>query len=965
MARLHSPQAEFARRGFAQPTSAARIWQSWPDDVRAKLDLDWFAPVGDRFGALHALDAIVQAGRHRELLGDADWARRVLLVAGASSVLATALGREEHLLDLLRDPPRPRSADDWRRFFAERLPIVDGVCADTADELRVANRAALTLIAARDLEAEDPTALLADITHELAHVADAVLDTSLALARAEVPQWADAKLAVIALGKTGAQELNYISDVDVLYVAEPARDDVPTDHALAVATRIAAAQARICSARTSAGTIWTVDAALRPEGKAGPLVRTLESCRHYYERWAKPWEFQAMLKARPAAGDLQLGQAFVDMLAPKVWQVAHTDGFLPEMRAMRERVISLIPKSQADRDIKLASGGLRDTEFSVQLLQLVHGTSDERIRCQGTLDGLEALVAHGYIGRDDGAKLAQDYRIQRVIEHRIQLARLRRTHLVPDDEHQLAELSRTARIPDVWEQWKTTRRDVRRLRQRIFFSPLLDVVAQSPSGALLSQDAARARAKALGFLDPRAALTHIEALTTGTSRAAEIRRHLMPAMLEWIADGPNPDFGLLSFRQLSEALGEESWYLRALRDEGYMARRFATVASTSRFAVALLQRVPQSVRLLASDDDLQPRPRDELVAAFKTTAARHDDADRAVASMRALRRSELARIAITDVLGRVDVAQCGQALSSLADATLEAALDIARREHAAPELGIIALGRWGGSEMSYSSDLDAMFVVPDGTDAAGLEAATKLVRRAAEILGRPGPDHGLTLDSDLRPGGKSGPQVRTLASYRTYYERWAATWERQMLLRARHGAGDAALVAQLLHDADPYRYPPEGLAPSEVTEIRRLKSRMERERIPRGIDRDRHLKLGPGGLADIEWTVQLLQLQHGHANPELQTTSTLAALDAARSLGLIAAPDADALQEAWRHASSVRDAVMLVRGRAADALPTDPRDLAAINTLLGIDGPASELVEITRRHARRAAAVVERYFWGE
>ena len=186
-----------------------------------------------------------------------------------------------------------------------------------------------------------------------------------------------------------------------------------------------------------------------------------------------------------------------------------------------------------------------------------------------------------------------------------------------------------------------------------------------------------------------------------------------------------------------------------------------------------------------------------------------------------------------------------------------------------------------------------------------------------------------------------------------------------MLLRARHGAGSAALVAQLLHDADPYRYPPEGLTPSEVTEIRRLKSRMERERIPRGIDRDRHLKLGPGGLADIEWTVQLLQLQHGHAHPELQTTSTLAALDAARSLGLVDAADADALLEAWRHTSSVRDAVMLVRGRAADALPTDPRDLAAINTLLGIDGPASELIEITRRHARRAATVVARYFWGE
>lgn len=939
------------------------MWASWPDEDRALVDLAWFEPVADRFQALDTLDQIRSTDRFRAVVTDPGWCRRVLRVAGASSALARALAREPDLVACLADEPVERDEQAWEAFFQARTPIVDGECHVDADELRLANRAALTMIAARDLEADDPTDAVEGITRELSHVADNVLRVSLALACAEVPDWRDVRLAVVALGKCGAQELNYLSDVDVIHLAEPARDDIAVDHAMSIATRIAAAQARICSAHTRAGTIWTLDTGLRPEGKAGPLVRTLESCRHYYEEWAKNWEFQAMLKARPAAGDAELGEAFVDMVSPMVWEAGRRDGFLPEMRAMRERVISLIPAAQAERDIKLSSGGLRDTEFTVQLLQLVHGRADERIRTRGTFEGLRLLVGCGYIGRDDGTRMGEHYRFQRVLEHRAQLMHLRRTHLVPDEPERLAELARTTGCTEVAECWRASRRDVRRLRQRIFFSPLLDTVTGVPTESILSPEAAKERMQAIGFEDARTALGHIEALTAGTSRAAEIRRQLMPAMLEWIADGPNPDFGLLSFRQLSEALGESNWYLRAMRDEGYMAQRLAKVASTSRYTVGLLQRSPQTVRLLASEAELHPREPQDLIDALRKSAARHDDAAKAIESARSMRRNELCRIALVDVLGGVDIDTCGRALSDLASASLEAALDVARRDVDAPELGVVALGRWGGAEMSYSSDLDCMFVVPDGTNTAGMEAATKLVRRVTDIVGRPGPDLALMLDSDLRPGGKSGPQVRTVSSYATYYEQWAATWEHQMLLRGRPGAGSRALAEAVLTDAEHHRFPDGGLTTAQVTDIRRLKSRMERERIPRGIDRDRHLKLGPGGLSDIEWTVQLIQMQHGHAHEQLRTTSTLGAMEAARTLGIIEGSDADDLAAAWRHASAVRDAIMLVRGRASDALPTDPRDLAAINTLLGIDGPATELGEITRRHARRASAVVERLFW--
>jgi len=266
--------------------------------------------------------------------------------------------------------------------------------------------------------------------------------------------------------------------------------------------------------------------------------------------------------------------------------------------------------------------------------------------------------------------------------------------------------------------------------------------------------------------------------------------------------------------------------------------------------------------------------------------------------------------------------------------------------------------------MSYSSDADCMFVVPDGTEGDDLARATDLVRRAADLIGKPGPDPALAIDTDLRPEGKGGPQVRTISSCLAYYEKWASTWEAQMLLRARHGAGDSALTHPLLAGIDWFRYPEGGLTRQQVSEIRKLKSRMENERIPRGVPKERHLKLGPGGLSDVEWTAQLLQLQHAHEHPGLRATSTLDTLALLARLEILTDGQSARLSEAWHRASMLRDAIMLVRGRAGDSLPSDTRELAAIALLLGYrSGEASRLVDDTRRLLRRAAGVVDEVFW--
>lgn len=977
-------EGDLARRGFRDLGAAAslvtRLAEHHQDGARDLVDAA--SQTIDPDLALATLVDLLTADplRAHSLVEQPDLARRVLALLGGSAELGRRLVMRPADVEVLAADPVRHPAGLLRETLLAAVgadPATTPVATspDARDELRHAYRRELYRIAARDLTADDPTAVLPDVAGELADLADAALETALAIARAAVPGHDRCRLAVIALGKTGAQELNYVSDVDVLYVAEPALDldgepCCSPEQAVSIATRLAAALTRACSDHTAAGTLWPVDAALRPEGKAGPLVRTLASMEAYYTKWARSWEFQAMLKARPAAGDLALGQDFCDLLAPHVWAAAGREGFVRDTQEMRQRVISLIPAKEAGREIKLGAGGLRDTEFSVQLLQLVHGRADERLRLRGTLPALQELVDHGYVGREDGARLAEAYRFQRLLEHRVQLQRLRRTHLLPDDEDGLRRLARATGLAtpaEVTDRFRASTRVVTRLHRRIFYSPLLEAVARIPSGQMrLTTEAARDRLQALGYADPPTALRHLEALTTGMSRGAEIQRQLLPVMLAWFTDGPDPDHGLLAFRQVSEALGSTPWYLRALRDESAVAERLARVVSTSRYAVGLMRRAPQQVELLTSDELIEPRPLADLEAAMAAVLARHAGADDAADAVMGIRRRELLRVAEGHLLGHVDTLAVGAGLADIATATVGAMLMLASREvEEPPRIGIVRCGSWGGSEMSYGSDADALFVIDDTDDAEVQRRAVGIATRVRTLLRQGGADVALTLDADLRPEGKNGPLVRTVGAYARYYGRWSATWEAQALLRAAPGPGDQALVGRLIDLADPLRFPDGGLSETQVMEIRRLKARMEAERMPRGVDPRRHLKLGPGALSDVEWVVQMVQMRHAYWIPGLRTTQTLPALEAAVTAGLVGEADAEVLRSAWLLASQIRNASMLVRGRPSDTLPNDNRELAQVAQALGYGpGGASHLQEDWAGTARRSKRVVDRLFWG-
>lgn len=991
--RRSSTFTRLLRLGFTDPSTAERLLDAPAlSPVRADpLLLDALGGAADPDLALLGLVRLVEAQEdetaRRELLDTLVAAKplrdRLLGVLGSSEALADHLARH---------------SKDWRALVTyESGDLHPGVeefeqgLAEATDEvsLRVAYRRCLLSIAARDVCG---TTDITETAAELADLATATLRAALAIARAASP--ADAalcRLSVIAMGKCGGHELNYVSDVDVIFVGEPADGSADEGKAIQAATRLASHMMRICSDTTVEGTIWPVDANLRPEGRNGPLVRTLSSHLAYYQRWAKTWEFQALLKARPVAGDLELGEEYVEAVSPMVWQVSERENFVPDVQKMRKRVVANIPVGDVDRELKLGPGGLRDVEFAVQLLQLVHGRSDSALRSGTTLKALAALADGGYVGRVDAVQMDDAYRFLRTLEHRIQLYKLRRTHLVPEDDADLRRIGRsmgmrTEPITDLKRAWRRHTSVVRRLHEKLFYRPLLDAVAQlAPGETRLRADAARERLVALGYADPSAAMRHLEALASGVSRKAAIQRTLLPVLLGWFADSANPDAGLLNFRNVSDALGKTPWYLRLLRDEGAAAENLARILSAGRLAPDLLMRAPEAVALLGDERGLEPRGHAQLEQEALAAVRRADTGEQAVTSARAVRRRELLRTAAADIIasyGTEDtpaiadqgalVDQVGSAVSDLTAATLAGTLRAVVRDGWGDTLptrfAIIAMGRFGGHELSYGSDADVLFVHEprEGVDDhEAAQAANKVVSEMRRLLALPSADPPLLIDADLRPEGKSGPLVRTLKSYEAYYRRWSLVWESQALLRAQFVAGDEELGRSFIDLIDPLRYPAEGLGDDAVLEIRRLKARMESERMPRGADPTLHTKLGRGGLSDVEWTVQLLQLRHGWVEPGLRTTRTREALAAACAAELIPAEEAAILDEAWVLAARVRNAVMLVRGRPGDTFPSDGRELGAVGRYLGYDpGHVGDMLDDYRRTTRRARAVMEERFYG-
>lgn len=816
------------------------------------------------------------------------------------------------------------------------LSVREPVADFTAEELVGWKERELLRIAARDLTGIDQ---FEQVGVALTALAADVLAAACRIALTE-------HLAIIGMGKFGGSELNYSSDVDIVFVGDSNTEE------LAKQARAVVDVARRC---------FRIDTNLRPEGRDGPLVRSLDSYEAYWDRWAQPWEFQALLKARPMAGDGQLGERFFHTAQRWLWNHPLSADDLRSIREMKRRAEAEVSRrGLADRDLKRGPGGIRDIEFTAQILQLVHGQADAGLRSANTLATLHEMAVAGYVDPDDARTLASAYRFLRTVEHRVQLVDEQQVHTIPDTPAEREWLSRVlgyrdtvkASAPEHFEQeLRRHQLVVRSIHERIYFRPLLEAFAEQ--GGTLSPEAAVTRLRAFGFTDAKRTQAAVRELTRGLNRTSRLMQQMLPLMLDWLSSSPDPDLGLLLLRNMFSGPQRTTQLVEAFRDSPEVARHLCILLGTSRLLGEIILHNPDLVPRLPHEERLRTRPRAELVESASTAVAWRSERGSQQDGLRRWKNRHLLGIAARDIFGFSDVDIVGSDLTSLAEACLDAALKTL--EPRVP-FAVIAMGRFGGGELSYASDLDVMYVFDGGAAAAdeALRLATGLTRF---VSGETPAGRIYDIDADLRPEGRQGALARSRDGFLKYWRTYAQPWERMAMTRARPVAGDLHLGSELLADLEPYVWG-DGLRPDEVREIRRIKARVERERIPASEDPQFHLKLGRGSLSDIEFTAQLLQLQHG-----VRSQGTMQALTKLQADGHLADEDADMLRDSYRFCERTRNRWYLVNSGPADSLPTAPEQQLWLARSL--DLRPSELREQYRRVTRRARKVVERLFYGQ
>jgi [glutamine synthetase] adenylyltransferase / [glutamine synthetase]-adenylyl-L-tyrosine phosphorylase len=831
------------------------------------------------------------------------------------------------------------AASDFFLSHPEELESLAGLRAHTAAELtaeasadastlgpdaglRRFRRRAAYRVAAADLAGTAVEGVMA----ELSAIAKACLAVALKAVDGE-------HLAVIAMGKLGGAELNYSSDVDVLFLHGEGGEGAQEAAVRAVSRLIEA-----LAEPTSEGVALRVDPNLRPEGRAGPLSRSIDSMLEYYERYAATWERQALLKARPVAGDDALGRRFVEGVAPFVFPAVLPATAIEDVRASKARIEEHVRARGKERsELKRGRGGIRDVEFAVQLLQLVHGRRERSLREPNTLLALSALAEEGFVAPDDAEALARSYRFLRRLEHRLQMVRDTQTHELPSDLAALGPLARSmgfASADILRSEYERHTDIVRDLHERLFYRPLLEAFAGAPSPPPgTDREATEELLAALGFSDPAGGYRAFAQIVDPATRLGKVLGTLFPVIAPSVAFAASPDAALTRFGRVTDALQRDDRIADAMANRPDGARRLAALVSTS----------SAFSDVLAADPGLAS-------AVFELPAGQRalfpgDD------------RAELVRVAAAYASGELKVPEVGRRLSAVADWLLARAVSNAGSRD---PFAVLGLGKLGGEELAFGSDLDVLFVY-EGEGPADFRAASDV----AEVILAHVRASGWQADADLRPEGRSGPLARSMPSYLEYWQRWADTWEFQALLRARFVAGDEQLARRFLSNAADFSFP-EALSMEHVIAIRRMRVRMEEERVKPREARRFHFKLGYGSLADVQWAVELSLMRHGFAHPEVRRTNTLEALEALAAGHLMEDSVARSLGEAYIFLSEIKNTLEIERRVPADAIPPTPEGQAALARRLGYEErPRHRFLQDYRRVTRAARLAMERVFYGD
>jgi glutamate-ammonia-ligase adenylyltransferase len=856
--------------------------------------------------------ALSRVGEHpvaRETLARPEVLRAAVRLLGFSTAAADLLVAHPEEAASLADL-HPREPAELREELREEVDR-----RGPANGLRLFRRRAMLRAAARDLGGASVEEVVAEIT--------AIAEVCIELACAESD--AQGSLAVVAMGKLGGAELNYASDVDLIFLHDAGRSGDPQ--------RAVQRLISLLSEPTGEGIALRVDAALRPGGRAGALSRSLPAMREYYASQAATWERQALIKARPVAGDPALGSAFLDAVTPFVYPEELPPDTIDEVRQTKVRLEEYIRASGKERvEVKRGRGGIRDVEFAVQLLQLVHGRRDERLREPNTLRALAVLAERGYVAGPDAEAMRAAYRFLRRLEHRLQMVRDTQTHDLPADPHARTVLARSLGFADAEEfQGAFTQMAdlVRTLHERLFYRPLLEAFAGPASlRPGLDRTATEELLSGLGFRQPSASYELLARIVDPATRLGTVLANAFEIMAPPLALASTPDAALVRLARVSDALRDRDDLVERVAADPRLAESLAHVVAASSWGTDHL----------VGDPGLLVGPEPE-----------RDPMRAALAAFIGVIPGYAAR--------RLPATGVGDALAPIADHVVAHAL-----ERAAPRVpfAVIGLGKFGAGELNFASDLDVVFVY----EGEGPEDFAEAARAAEEVLERVR-DAGWEPDADLRPEGRSGPIARSLTAFLEYWQRWAKLWEFQSLLRARFVAGDEQLGRRFESLAADFAYPA-SLPLEHVAEIRRMRVRIEKERV-RPADAGRFaFKLGYGSLADVQFAVELALMRHGGEHEEVRTRRTLDAIERLASARLMEDSVALALSEAYAFLTDVKDALEVDRRLHAEVIPPSPEEQVALARRLGYEEyPRQSFLEDYRRVTRRARRAMERVFYGE
>lgn len=877
--------------------------------------------------------------------------RAVVGVSDGSRSFTEAVRRDPSLLESLR----PQGALERELTSEDLLENLSKELADKPDtDIRHWKRSQMLRIMVRDIEGG---ADLLSVTSEVSALADACLIHCFEKARQAHP---DVRMAIIGMGKLGGNELNYSSDVDVVFVHAPAADS--GSDAARAAAKIARQVMAEMSATTANGLLFPVDADLRPEGPAGALSRTPEAHRNYFAKWAHPWERQAWMKARYVVGDLEIANELLNAAREFVWRPELDPKEIHYIRDLKTKVEESVAKSQG-RDFKRGPGGIRDIEFSTQLLVLVRGRTDQLVRSPNTLLALEQLKRAGSVDPYDANHLSIAYRYLRTVEHRMQLRDERAVYEIPADEEGRNWLARVlghrdesgkTAVEAFEEQHDRYLSSVRGIQQKLFLRPTLEEFVTHSHEAWLNP---AEQLQTLGFSDPEQGARIVEKQMTGTSAAARTLSEVLPSFLSALSETPDPDIGLIRFDWITDGPHRVNEIVPSLRDSPEAVKRLSILLGSSKVAAGDLRREPDFVPELAEGD--LSRSQEKLRADLESAIApvRQDQDPRRNALRRFVRRERL-RILSRHLLGIASTRQVGREIAELAAVASEAALESLREVmggDAPPRMCIIGLGSFGGSEMLYTSDLDAIILYAPGGEAANGSGGTgnssgpvsssgaantakspaQIAERIAKFwvgdISQPTAEgYAWEVDLRLRPEG-AGLSVHTVDAYSRYWADRARLWEFQALLKARVVAGDAEMGAEFMEAAAGFVYAKRD--PKDTAEqLSRMRQRIFEERAQGKTD----IKRGPGGQLDSAFAVQLLQLIYGCDAPSIRQPNTLAAIDALAEEGILETSEAQALSDAFAWCSQVAAKQYLISGSTEHigVIPEDRENLELLSQVM-------------------------------